>query len=67
MCTRFSSSWRRLKKAQGWWQREKVNQNFRQTVADICKFVAECAHEGGPLFNKESELALDPKFKRIKN
>jgi hypothetical protein len=66
-CTRFSSSWRQLKKAQGWWRREKVDQNFRQIVVDICKFVTECAHEGWLLLNKESELALNPKFERIKN
>ena len=56
-----------LKKVEGWWRREKVDQNFRQTVADICKFVTECAHEGRPFFNKENELALDPKFEKITN
>jgi hypothetical protein len=50
-CSRFSSSWRQLKKAQGWWKREKVDQDFRQTVADICKFVTESAHEGNTFFN----------------
>jgi len=47
--------------------REKVDQNFRQIVADICKFVTESAHEGNTFFDKESELARGPKFKRIKN
>ena len=66
-CNRFSSSWRQLKKAQGWWRRKKVDQNFRQTVADICKFVIEWAHEGRSFFNKENELAKDPKFERVRN
>ena len=56
-----------LKKAQGWWRREKVDKNFRQTVEDICKFVIDCAHEGRPLFNKESDLALNAKFEKIRN
>jgi hypothetical protein len=56
-CSRFSSSRQQLKKAQGWWQREKVNQDFRQTVVDICKFVTESAHEGNMFFNKEGNLA----------
>jgi hypothetical protein len=66
-CSRFSSSRQQLKKAQGWWQREKVDQDFRQTVVDICKFVTESAHEGNMFFNKEGDLARDPKFERIKN
>jgi hypothetical protein len=64
---RFSSSWWQLNKAQGWWRREKVDQNFRQTIADICKFVTESAHELNTFFNKEGDLARDPKFQRIRN
>ena len=63
-CSRFSSSWRQLKKAQDWWRMEKVDQDIRQTVADICKFVIESTHEGNTFFNQESELARDPKFDR---
>ena len=43
-----------------------VEPQFRQTVADICKFVTEAAHEGQTFFNKECEFALDLKFKRIR-
>jgi hypothetical protein len=67
MCSRYNKSWRQLKKAQGWWQREKGDQNFRQTVANICKLVTESAHEGNTFFNMQSELARDPKFERVKN
>ena len=66
-CSRFSSSWRQLKKAQGWWRREKVDQDFRQTVAGICKFVTKRAHKGNTFFNNEGDLARDLKFERIKN
>jgi len=53
--------------AQEWWRREKVDQDLRQTVADICKFVTESAHEGNTFFNQESELVRDPKFDSIRN
>jgi hypothetical protein len=53
MCSKFSSSWQQLKKAQGWWRKEKVDQDFRQTVTNICKFVTKSAHEGNMFFNKE--------------
>jgi hypothetical protein len=66
-CTRFSTSWRQLKKAQGWWRREKVDQNFRQTVADICKFVTEATHEARTFFNPKGELATNPKFEKVRN
>jgi len=52
-CSRYSSSWRKLKKAEGWWEKETIDPQFRQTVADICKFVTEAAHEGQTFFNKE--------------
>jgi len=68
----FASTWGRAadsvaagdssRKAQGWWKKEKVDQHFSQTVADICKFVIESAHEGNTFFNKEGDLARDPKF-----
>jgi hypothetical protein len=64
---KFSSSWRQLKKAQDWWRREKVDQDFKQTVADVCKFITESVHEGNTFFNWESELAQDPKFESIRN
>jgi hypothetical protein len=67
MCSKFSSNWRQLKKTQDWWRKEKVDQDFRQTVADICKFVIESVHEGNMFFNWESKLAWDPKFESIKN
>jgi hypothetical protein len=67
MCKQFSSSWWQLKKSKGWWRREAVDQNFRQMVADICKFVTKAAHEGRTFFNKESELAKDSKFERVRN
>jgi hypothetical protein len=67
-CTQYSKSWRQLKKAQDWWEKEKVDQDFRQTVADICKFVTESAHEGRPPFSHtESDLALNEKYKNIRN
>jgi hypothetical protein len=68
-CNRFSSCWRQLKKAQGWWRREKVYQQSRQTVVDICKFVTESAHEGNTFFNRPgrrfsgiSEVRFDQKL-----
>jgi hypothetical protein len=54
-------------KSKGWWRREAVDQNFRQTVADIYKFVTKDAHEGWTFFNKESELAKDSKIERVRN
>jgi hypothetical protein len=57
-----------LKKAQDWWEKEKIDQDFRQTVTDICKFVTESAHEGRPpFFHTESNLALNEKYKNIRN
>ena len=44
-----------------------VDHDFRQIVADICKFVTESAHEGNTFFNQESELVRDPKFDSIRN
>jgi len=66
-CSRYSSSCRQLKKAQSWCEKEKVDPRFRQTVAHICKFIIEAAHEGRTFFNKDGDLALDPKFERIRN
>ena len=52
--------------AQEWWRREKIDQDFRQTVADICNFVIESVHEGNTFFNQKSELARDSKFETIR-
>jgi hypothetical protein len=67
MCTRFSSSWRQLKKAQGWWKKEKVDKSFKQTVADIRKFVHEAALEGKAFFDTDGDLATNPGYQKIRN
>ena len=56
-----------LRKAEGSWEREKVDPEFRKTVADICNFVTRATHEGQTFFDNESELALDAKIERIRN
>jgi hypothetical protein len=49
-----------------WWRKEQTNQHcFKQTVADICKFVLDqCVHEGRAFFNKDSPLGEDSKYKK---
>ena len=66
---RYSSSWWQLKKSQGWWTKEKVdNKRITQTIADICKFVTDdCVHIGGTFFNTNSELAMEEKYERLRN
>ena len=58
-CNRYRSSWRQLKNAQGWWEKKKVDPQFRQTVADIYKFVTEATHEGRTFFNKEGQSSRE--------
>jgi hypothetical protein len=67
-CGSSHHSWRRLKKSQNWWRKEKVDsKNITQTVADICKFVTdECCEVGGKFFNAESELGRE-KFEKLCN
>jgi hypothetical protein len=52
-------------KSQGLWRKTKVDQNFRWTTADICKFVTETALAGQPFFHPVGKLALNPKYENI--
>ena len=60
-CSRFSHSWHQLKKAQRWWEREKINyKSITQTIADICKFIMDSYVQVGQMFfNMESELVME--------
>ena len=45
-CSKFSESWRQLKKSKDWWRKEKFNHKIiNQTVADICKFITDSCGE----------------------
>ena len=68
-CSRFSNSWRQLKKAQRWWEREKINyKSITQTIVDICKFIMDSDMQDGEMFfNMESELATEKKYKKLKD
>ncbi|XP_066338503.1 uncharacterized protein [Miscanthus floridulus] len=67
-CNRFSHSWRQLKKAQRWWEREKVDhKSITQTIVNIYKFITDsCMHVGEMFFNTESKLAME-KYEKIRN
>ena len=47
--------------------KEEGRARLQTNGRDICKFLTESAHEGRTFFNKENELALDPKFEKIRN
>jgi hypothetical protein len=68
-CRHFSHSWRQLKKSLDWWRKKNVDRkSITRTVADICKFVTdECGEVGGKFFYMGNELAIDPKFERLRN
>ena len=68
-CIRFSHSWCQLKKAQRWWEREKIDyNNITQTIADICKFIMDSyVQVGETFFNTENELATEEKYVKIRN
>ena len=65
----YSCSWRQLKKSTGWWRRQKVDKTIiKYTISDICKFVTdECCSVDGKVFNHESELATELKYKSLRN
>jgi hypothetical protein len=67
-CSRFSHSWRQLKKAQRWWEKEKIDhKSITQTIADICKFIMDsCVQVGETFFNTESELATE-KYEKFRD
>lgn len=68
-CSKFSESWRQLKKSKDWWRKENFDhKNINQTEADIYKFITDsCMHVGRPFFNQESELATAEKYEKIRN
>jgi hypothetical protein len=67
-CSRFSHSWRQLKKEQRWWEKEKIDKSITQTIADICKFIIDsCEQDGETFFNTESELAMKEKYEKLKD
>ena len=47
--------------------KEEGRARLQTNGRDICKFLTESAHEGRTFFNKENELAKDPKFERVRN
>ena len=56
-------------KIYGMVEKTKGGQNNHQIYkSDICKFVTdECCPVDGKLFNHESELATEPKYKSLRN
>ena len=69
VCSRFSHSWRQLKKTQRWWEREKIDhKSINQTIADICKFIMDSyVKVGETFFNTESEMVTEEKYKKLKD
>ena len=67
-CKQYSSSWRVLKNGLNWWRDVQSTQHsFKQTKADICKFVLDkCVLEGGTFFNENSPLAILPEYERLR-
>jgi hypothetical protein len=67
-CKPFRDNWRQLKKGLNWWWTVQSDQHcFRQTRADICKFVLDkCVHEGQPFFNMDSPLGLEPEYEKLR-
>jgi hypothetical protein len=70
-CKTYNSSWWQLKKGLEWWHKEQTNQhNFKQTRADICKFVLDkCVLQGEPFFDSNSPLGEEPncKYEKLRN
>ena len=68
-CGEYSRSWKQLKKSTGYWRRQKMDKTIiKYTISDICKFVIdECCSVDGKVFNHESELAMEPKYKSLRN
>lgn len=68
-CSKYSTSWRQLKKSQQYWEKKKVDEkNHTQTVAEICKCIMDdCVDAEGKFFYAESELGSAEKYEKLCN
>ena len=68
VCKQYSSSWRVLKNGLNWSRdMQSIQHSFKQTKADICKFVLDkCMLEGGTFFHENSPLAILPEYERLR-